>query len=117
MNDFIRGKAEDLARAILESEEYRNFVECESALKQDKVAQSLLVEFQERQQEYMSKQLTGQIDEGLIENLTSIQAKLNELESVRNYIDAYTKFVNLLGEIGDYISQEIDFDFGEAYRG
>ena len=117
MDDVIRDKVLELAKLIVESEEYRNFVNTEEVLRGDEVAQNLLVEFQEKQQQFVSKQLTGEVDEALLDSLTDIQGRLNELESVRNFMDAYTKLVNLLGEVGDLLSQEIDFDFGEVYRG
>ncbi|AIY89083.1 YlbF family regulator [Geoglobus acetivorans] len=116
MNDVIRDRAIALAKSISESEEYREFIATEEVLKQDEVAQNLLIEFQEKQQEFLSKQLMGEVDEALLNSLTEIQGKLNELESVRNFMDSYNRLVSLLGEVGDLISQELDFDFGEAYR-
>ncbi|WP_457590847.1 YlbF family regulator [Geoglobus sp.] len=117
MNDVIKQKAIDLAKSIAESEEYLEFVSTEEVLKQDELAQSLLIEFQEKQQEFVSKQLMGEMDEALLDSLTNLQNRLNELDSVKNFMEAYTKLVNLLGEVGDLISQELDFDFGEVYRG
>lgn len=116
MNDVIREKAISLAKAIAESEEYVNFLSKEDALKKDEQAQSLLVEFQEKQQEFISKRLMGEVDEELLSSLTELQAKLNELDSVKEFMDAYTKLVNLLGQVGDLISEQLEFDFGEAYR-
>ena len=116
MNDTIRERAISLAEAIAESEEYINFLNKEDALKKDEKAQSLLAEFQEKQQEFVSKRLMGEVDEELLESLTNLQTRLNELESVKEFMDAYTKLVNLLGEVGDLISKQIEFDFGEAYR-
>ncbi len=116
MNDGVREKVLELAKSIVESEEYRNFVSTEEVLRGDEIAQNLLVEFQEKQQQFISRQLTGEVDEALLDSLTDLQGRLNELESVRNFMDAYSKLVNLLGEVGDLLSQEIDFDFGEVYR-
>lgn len=116
MNDTIREKAISLAKAIAESEEYINFLNKEEALKKDERAQILLAEFQEKQQEFISKRLMGEVDEELLSSLTELQAKLNELDSVKEFMDAYTKLVDLLGKVGDLISEQLEFDFGEAYR-
>ena len=116
MNDTIKERAISLAKAIAESEEYINFLDKEDALKKDEKAQSLLAEFQEKQQEFVSKRLMGEVDEVLLNSLTELQARLNELNSVKEFMDAYTKFVDLLGKVGDLISEQLGFDFGEAYR-
>ena len=116
MNDTIKERAISLAKAIAESEEYINFLDKEDALKKDEKAQSLLAEFQEKQQEFISKRLMGEVDEELLSSLTELQARLNELNSVKEFMDAYTKFVDLLGKVGDLISEQLEFDFGEVQR-
>ncbi len=116
VSEEIKEKALVLAGAILESEEYREFLETENELKQDEEAQELLAIFQEKQREFMAMQLSGEMNEELVNELSEIQKKLNSMESVTKFIESYQKFVNLLGEIGEIISQEIQFDFGEAYR-
>ncbi len=116
MNDVIREKAISLAKAIAESEEYIDFLNKEQILKSDEEAQRLLVEFQTKQQEFVSKQLMGEVDEQLLSSLTDLQAKLNELDSVKDFMDAYTRLIDLLGKVGDLISEELEFDFGEVYR-
>ncbi len=117
VSEDVKEKALALASAILESEEYKDFLEKENVLKQDEEAQKLLAVFQEKQREFMAMQLSGEMNEALVNELSEIQKKLNSMESVVSFIDSYQKFVNMLGEVGDIISQEIQFDFGEAYRG
>jgi len=117
VSEDVREKALALAEAILRSEEYRDFIEKENVLKQDEEAQRLLAVFQEKQREFMAMQLSGEMDEQLVNELSEIQDRLNKMECVISFVDSYQRFVNLLGEIGEVISQEIQFDFGEAYRG
>ncbi len=117
VSEEIKEKALILAGAIVESEEYQNFLEKESELKQDEEAQRLLSIFQEKQREFMAMQLSGEMNEELVNELSEIQQKLNSMESVISFVESYQKFINMLGEIGEIISQEIKFDFGEVYRG
>ncbi|RUM34278.1 MAG: YlbF family regulator [Archaeoglobus sp.] len=117
VSDEIKDRAIALAGAILESEEYKDFINKESVLKEDEEAQRLLAVFQEKQREFMAMQLNGEMNEQLVNELSEIQNKLNSMSSVISFVDSYQRFVNLLGEIGEIISQEIQFDFGEAYRG
>lgn len=114
--DFVKEKALALAVAIQETDEYKDFLEKEDGLKKDKTAQELLSKFQEKQREFISKQLNGEVDQELLGELTEIQAQLNRRESVVDFLDSYNRLINLLNEIGEIISKQIEFDFGEAYR-
>ena len=116
VSEVVREKALALANAILETEEYRDFVAKENVLKNDDEAQKLLVEFQEKQQEFIGKQLSGEVDQELLGQLTEIQTKLNSRESVVEFIQSYNRLLDMLGEVGDIISETIDLDFGEVYR-
>ncbi len=114
--DAVREKALALADAILELEEYKEFVEMEQKLKEDEVAQELLVEFQRKQQDFIAKQLSGEFDQELLNELTDIQSKLNARESVVNFLEAYNRLLAVLSEIVDLISERINLDLSEVYR-
>ncbi|AEA46476.1 YlbF family regulator [Archaeoglobus veneficus] len=116
VSDFVKEKALALASAIQETEEYKEFLEKEEMLKKDEAAQELLAQFQEKQREFISKQLNGEIDQDLLGELTEIQAQLNKRESVIDFLDSYNRLINMLGEVGEIISKEIEFDFAEVYR-
>ncbi len=116
VSEEIRTKALELAKAIVESEEYRNFIEKEEILKNDEVAQNMLVEFQDLQQQFISYQLSGEVNEDVLNKLTELQRALNERESVKNFMEAYNKLLDLLEEVGEILSSEMEFDFGEVYR-
>jgi cell fate (sporulation/competence/biofilm development) regulator YlbF (YheA/YmcA/DUF963 family) len=116
VSEVVREKALALANAILETEEYRDFVAKENVLKNDDEAQKLLMEFQEKQQEFIGKQLSGEVDQELLGQLTEIQSRLNSRESVVEFIQSYNRLLDMLGEVGDIISETIDLDFGEVYR-
>jgi len=114
--DSVREKALALANTIQETDVYKDFLEKEENLKMDEVAQDLLAQFQEKQRDFMAKQLSGEVDQELVSELTEIQAQLNQRESVVDFLDSYNRLIDMLGEVGDIISKELNFDFGEAYR-
>ena len=116
VEDLVKEKALALADAILELDEYKEFLEVESKLKEDQVAQELLAEFQQKQQSFVTKQLSGEFDQQTLGELTEIQSKLNTRESVVNFLEAYNRLLNVLGEITDLISEKIQLDLGEVYR-
>ncbi len=114
--DAVKAKALELANAIMQLEEYRDFVEKEQRLREDEVAQELLMEFQKKQQDFVAKQLSGEFDQDLLNELTEIQSKLNARESVVNFLEAYNRLLAVLGEIVDLISERINLDLSEVYR-
>ncbi len=116
LSESVREKALELAACITQLEEYKNFLETERELRNDEVAQEMLVEFQQKQQDFMMKQMSGEFDHELLNQLTEIQSKLNTRESVVRFIDSYNKLLAVVGEIMDLISERIELDIGEVYR-
>ncbi|WP_290901595.1 YlbF family regulator [Ferroglobus sp.] len=52
----------------------------------------------------------------MLNRLTEIQKALNERESVKNFMEAYNRLLDLLQEVSDILSEEMEFDLGEVYR-
>jgi len=116
LNEGLREKVLALSDAIQETEEYTDFLKKEEILKADTETQELLMEFQQKQQDFISKQLSGEVDQELLTQLTDIQAKLKSQENLVNFLDSYTKLLNLLGEVADLISDRLNVDFADVFR-
>ncbi len=116
MLDTLREKALALADEITKLDEYAEFLKCERALKEDDVAQQLLMDFQQKQHEFVTKQMSGEFDQDLMNELTEIQSKLSARESVVNFIDAYNKLLATLSEVLDLIGERIRINIAEVYR-
>jgi len=125
LDEGIKAKAIELAESIKSLGEYQEFLENEKLLKEDEVAQEmlvdevaqeLLVEFQQKQHDFVTKQLSGEYDQDLLGELTELQSKLNARESVVRFIESYNRLLAVLGEIVDLISEKIELDIGEVYR-
>ncbi|MDI9643212.1 MAG: YlbF family regulator [Archaeoglobales archaeon] len=116
IDEEVRGKAEALAEALMNLQEYRDFLEMEKNLKADSEAQSMIVEFQKKQQDFVTKQMSGVFDNDLLNELTDLQSKLNARESVVMFIESYNRLLSTIGEILDIISERLELDVGEVYR-
>lgn len=116
MLEVLKEKAIALAEEIAKLEEYAEFVECEKALREDEVAQQLLVDFQQKQQEFIAKQMSGEFDQDLMNELSEIQSKLSARESVINFIEAYNKLLTTLAEVLDLIGERLNINLAEVYR-
>lgn len=116
VSDTIKEKAINLASEIKETEEYKDMKQKEGTFKEDSEAQELLSEFQQKQQDLISKKESGEVDQEMVDELTNIQEKLKEKDSMVSLGDSYSKFMEMLGEVVETINNEIDFDIGELYR-
>ncbi len=116
LNDDLKEKAIALSDAIMGTTEYADFLQKEEVLKEDSETQQLLMEFQQKQQDFISKQLSGEVDQDLLNQLTDLQSRLKARESLSNFLESYTRLLDMLGEITDIISQRINVDIAEVYR-
>ncbi len=116
VSDTIKEKAVNLSSEIKETEAYKEMKDKEEKFKEDSEAQELLSEFQAKQQDLISKKESGEVDQEMVDELTSIQEKLKEKDSMVSLGDSYSKFMEVLGEVIETINNEIDFDIGELYR-
>jgi cell fate (sporulation/competence/biofilm development) regulator YlbF (YheA/YmcA/DUF963 family) len=116
IDEEVREKAEALAEALMNLQEYKDFVEMEKNLKADSEAQAMILEFQKKQQDFVTKQMSGVFDNELLNELTDLQSKLNARESVVMFIESYNRLLSAIGEILDLISERLELDVGEVYR-
>ncbi|MEM0214572.1 MAG: YlbF family regulator [Archaeoglobaceae archaeon] len=116
IDEEVREKAEALAEALMNLQEYRDFLEMEKNLKADTEAQAMIIEFQKKQQDFITKQMSGVFDNDLLNELTDLQSKLNARESVVMFIESYNRLLSTIGEILDIISERLELDVGEVYR-
>lgn len=109
-------KAVELANCIRELEEYKDFVKSEENLERDEIAQKMLAEFRKIHQDFLMMQMSGEFDSKLLSDLTELQTKLNSRESVVRFVESYNKLINIIEEILDVISENINIDLSEVYK-
>ena len=111
-NDW-RIKLKDFANAIVESEEYRNFVECDEKLKMDKTAQNFLRQFRQKQMELQ----WGWFNSKTFEELRDLQMKINENETIQKFVKSQQEIVNILQVANNIISVKVGTQFALSQGG
>lgn len=116
VSNSVKEMAVSLANELKETTEYKDMKEKEEAFNNDAEAQNMVEEFKQKQQELMRKRMSGEDDPDLTKELIDLQGKLNQHETLISFADSYSRFVQALSEVGNTLSEELNFDFGEVYR-
>lgn len=107
----VRKKAQELAHALVNSDEYKRFTEARDAVAQHQAAQVMLKDFQKKQMALQKQQMEGS---PITESQTEELRKLYEVISVNPYIrelfEAEFVFGGLMMEIQDTISKSLGFN-------
>ncbi len=108
MEKVIESKVKAFARAILDSHEYKEFLDAEKALQQDKTALSLLEELESKRREF-----TLGADETVLEEVAVLQEKIRKDESISRYEEAQNRLLSLLAQADRLISSKIGAMFAQ----
>ena len=108
-------KAETLGKALAESSEYGELKEAEAKMQGDEDAQSLLNEFQSQQKRAQMAQANGQqVTEDQQKDLQAIQAKMQENEKIKEYMEAQQKFNKVMQSVNQVITDQLQDDNDNA---
>ncbi|AGB40924.1 hypothetical protein Halha_0963 [Halobacteroides halobius DSM 5150] len=101
----IMEKAQNLADAIVNSEEYSNLRDAEAEVSKDESAQQLLQQYQAEQRKLQMAQMNGQeVNEDMKNDLQALQAKMQENTKVKELMDAQQKFNKVMETVNKVIS-------------
>ncbi|GEM_PF-2557932 len=101
-------KARELGESLKNSDEYRELVEAQKQLDEDEATQKMLQEYDAKRNELQVKQMTGQsIDEDL-KDLTDLEGRIMNSESMQRYTKAEEKFRNLVDEANQEIVKAME---------
>ncbi|MEM2917971.1 MAG: YlbF family regulator [Candidatus Altiarchaeota archaeon] len=100
-------KAKEFAKAIVECDEYKNFIKFNEELQKNQTAQNLLREFQQKQAEL---QWNG-FDPKTLEELRDLQMKINKNDIIQNFVNAQNELVDILRKTNNIISGKIGTQF------
>ncbi len=119
----IMKKAQELGELLVESQEYNDLKSAEEKMQGDEAAQAILQEFQAKQRMAQMMQMNGkEVGEDVQKELKDIQAKMQENENIKNYMDAQNTFNQVMQTINQSISaaltgEEEDCNSGECDGG
>ena len=106
-------KINAFGKAILESNEYRNLIQCNENLDKDRKAQDLFRQFRLKQQELQFKGF----DRTVLGELNDLEAQLKSNETLANLESSQKALVSLFRSSNELISSKIDQPFAQKRGG
>lgn len=105
--------AREFAETIVESQEYKKFIEASRKFNRDSEAKELINEFQKKQINLYS----GKFDPKLMDELKELQEKINKNSTINQYLEAQADLVNILRRANNVISLRIGTQFAYSQGG
>lgn len=106
-------KAEEFAKAILECEEYKNFIRHNEELQKDERAQRLLNEFQQKQMEMQ----WSDFDPKILEELKELQIEINNNQTIQKFVNSQNELIDIIRRANNIISSKIGIQFAFSQGG
>lgn len=101
-------KAEELAEAIRNTEEFQTLKSAEAQLKLDPKAMDMLEEVQALQQRAMMTQQSGQqIGQDIISDLQNLEQQMQLNLTIKNVMEKRATFENVMQSVNEKISQKL----------
>lgn len=111
MNPDVKDKAEALADALAQSQEYKNFVEARESLDKHEAAKIMLRDFQQKQAELQRKVLSGQqLSEADTQQLQDAYQLVAFNPYVRRLIEAEAAFGEMLAQVQQILAEAVGMD-------
>lgn len=108
-------KAMELADAILNCPEYLTFNKAQKQMSYDPEAQSLMQEFQQKQQSLMwLQQIGGKIGIDEVQELKDLQAKMLHHPTISAYFQSQQQLTQLVQTVNDTISKKTGLNFAST---
>jgi len=107
----VYDQAHNLARAIKESKEYKEYVRMKEAASQKEELAAMLNDFQAKQFEIQAKQLLGEeINQELIDQVQSLSQIIMKDPLAFEYFQAMQRFTLLVNDVYNILGEVIKFD-------
>ncbi len=106
-------KAGEYAKAIMESPEYLQFMECKDAFQADAASRRLLAEYESKQRRLR----LGRFEPNMMDEIKDLYTKISESEVIQNYNKSGNELVALLAKADDLISTQIGRRFATSKGG
>lgn len=103
--------SKSLGKAILESEEYKNFINARDKFRIDDSAKQAARKYNEAFNEYRMKALYGIAAEKDKEQIEALRIAMLENKTLNDYYSSQDNLINFLKELNVYISNKLKFDF------
>ena len=106
--------ANDLGRAMRESQEYKRLAEAKKKLSADAPAESMVKDFMQQKQELEIEQFSGKTpDKNKMEKVQKLYEVLSLNSAANDYVQAYIRFQLMINDISKTISDVVKEVVGE----
>ena len=106
--------ANDLGRAMRESQEYKRLAEAKKKLSADASAESMVKDFMQQKQELEIEQFSGKTpDKDKMEKVQKLYEVLSLNSAANDYVQAYIRFQLMINDISKTISDVVKEVVGE----
>lgn len=109
----VYDRAHDLARAMKDSNEYKNYLAAKKVVDADPEAKKMIQEFLAKQMELEYEAMTGKKDEAKAEQLQKMYELLAYNTKARDFLDNYMRFQRMMADIykilGESVAEGLDF--------
>lgn len=112
-NVDVNARLRAFVDAIQDSEQYRTFTETRERLDEDEHAQQLLQTYQQKQIQLQR----GGHDQEVMAELREIKDKMDDNETISEYMQAEKALIDLLERTNDVISERIGEEFARSTGG
>ncbi len=107
----VHDEAHNLARAIKESAEYKQYAELKDAASQNEELAAMLNDFQAKQFEIQAKQMMGEeLGDDLTEQIQSLYQILMRDPLASQYVQAEMRFSLLVNDVYTILGEVIKFE-------
>jgi cell fate (sporulation/competence/biofilm development) regulator YlbF (YheA/YmcA/DUF963 family) len=104
--------AHELARAMKDSETYQRYVHAQKELAKNPAAQEKVLHFRALQMEVNQAQILGQnLSEDKVGQVTLEYAKLNQDNSIAEFLNAQGMFMKMFTDIQEIIQKHLESGF------
>ncbi|MFP4190228.1 MAG: YlbF family regulator [Candidatus Woesearchaeota archaeon] len=112
MESEIEGATKRFAKAILDSPEYREFLDAEKNLQENHGSVSLLEKLEKKQRAFSS---TG--DEDILKEIAELQKSIGEDKHIQRFEDAQQKLLAALAKTDSLITGKLGTKFAQKTSG
>jgi len=112
MNDAVV-KAEEFAKAITDSAEYKRFKECSKAMEGDTESRRLMAQYQSKQRRLR----LGRFEPNLMDEMRDLHLKISQNVTIQNFNESSIDLIKLLKLTDDLISEKIGRRFAVTRGG
>jgi len=105
-----------LGKTILESVEYKRYLDAREIFRRDEQAKLILREYNMAMNEYNQKTRGGTDLYADYQKLENMEKEVKQNETLKNYFDSQDSLANFYKEINEYISGKLNFNFASLAK-